>query len=528
MIVSTLLTLTFYSVKASILPADFVWGVAGSAFQTEGAWNVSRGPSIWDYFERFPGRIANGDTGDTTDDFYHRYPEDIQSMVDLGVKAYRLSISWTRILPTGNVDNVSQEGVNFYLNLLSSMKAAGIEPWVNLYHFDLPQAFNDKSNVSTWLDPSMPNKYMAYADFCFKTFGHLVKYWMTFNEVIDFTWLGYGTGDFAPGRCSAEFASWCQEIGGGGNSSTEPYIVAHNVILAHSLSVSQYRKFYSHQGGKIGLAINVGFGLPFNSSNPLDIKAVNTHLAFQFGWFADPLVFGHYPVEMTNLIQDGRLPSFNSSSINLVKGAYDFLGVNYYTTSYIKYTGVVGSNYGNDGRYESSTANASGHVIGPQAQSNWLNVYPQGFRGILNWVSKRYEKEKPRLYVLENGVSCPGESDLPINQALNDTFRIDYIYEHVMTMLDTVALDHVAIHGYFIWSLLDNLEWADGFETRFGLVYVDYANKQTRYKKESFYFYKSLIGYIGGGSGKYRPSTQYLIDEVKKNKIDRYKRIKVI
>jgi beta-glucosidase len=481
---------------SQVLPNDFIWGVSGSAFQTEGAYNISRGASIWDYFQQFPGRIANGDTGKTTDDFYHRYPEDITSLKSLGAKAYRLSISWSRVLPSGDTQNISEAGVQFYLSLLTALNSAGVDPWVNLYHFDLPQTFNTFSNNSTWLDVGMPEKFRAYAEFCFKTFGHLVKHWMTFNEVIDFTWLGYGTGDFAPGRCSPEFADWCKNIGGGGDSSREPYLVAHHVILAHALAVRTYRKSYSRTGGMVGIGINVGFGLPFNVNNPVDVKAVDTSLAFQFGWFADPLVFGEYPQEMTSLITGGRLPGFNESMKALVRGAYDFLGVNYYTTSYIKDTGVVGGNYGNDGRYQGSTVNATGHIIGPQAQSTWLNVYPPGLRGILNWVSKRYSKVKPKLFVLENGVSCPNESQIPLQQALNDSFRVDYIYDHVMTLLDTITDDHIPIHGYFIWSLLDNLEWADGFETRFGLIYVDYKNNLTRYKKESWFLYKSLIQYI--------------------------------
>ena len=501
-----------------VLPSDFVWGISASAYQTEGAWNTSRGPCIWDYFSTFPGRVYGGQNGEVADDFYHRYGEDIELMTSLGISSFRLSISWSRVLPTGDVNNVSAEGVQFYLDLLTALNKAGIEPWVNLYHFDMPQAFNDKSATSTWLDPDSPNKYNAYADFCFKTFGHLVKYWLTMNEIQAFAWLGYGTGFHAPGRCSPEFDSSCQEIGGGGNSSTEPYIAAHNALLAHALAVQTYRtKYQQVQKGKVGITINSAYGAPFNSSDPNDRQAVNTATAFQYGWFADPLVFGRYPPEMTSLITGGRLPQFNATTAALVKGAYDFLGINYYTSFYVQHTGIVGSNYGDDGRYNTSSVNASGHQIGPQAGSDWLFDYPIGFRGLLRWVYRRYISAKPTLYVLENGVSCPGEGDTPLPQVLNDTFRVEYIYNHVLTLLDTIVEDGIPIKGYFVWSLLDNFEWADGYHVRFGLTYVDYQNNLTRYKKESWYLFQSLINYLGSSLNdkKFVPGPYDLIKKAK-------------
>jgi beta-glucosidase len=503
---------------AQVLPSDFVWGISASAYQTEGAWNVSRGPCIWDYFSKFPGRVYGGQNGSIADDFYHRYSEDIDLMTSLGISAFRLSISWSRVLPTGDPNSPSQEGVQYYINLLTALNNAGIDPWVNLYHFDMPQSFNDKSSNSTWLNPDSPNQFNAYADFCFKTFGHLVKFWLTMNEIQAFAWLGYGTGFHAPGRCSPEFDSSCQEIGGGGDSSTEPYIAAHNAILAHALAVQTYRtKYQQSQKGKIGITINSAYGAPFNSSDVNDQQAVNTATAFQYGWFGDAFVFGRYPPEMTSLITGGRLPSFNKSASALVRGSYDFLGINYYTTFYIQNTGVPGSNYGNDGRYNSTGINATGNQIGPQAASDWLYDYPQGFRGLLNWVYKRYRSANPTLYVLENGVSCPGEGDTPLPQVLNDTFRVNYIYNHVMTLLDTIVEDRIPIKGYFVWSLLDNFEWADGYHVRFGLTYVDYNNNLTRYKKESWYLFQSLIGYLGSPSNlrALKPGPQELIRSAK-------------
>ena len=504
-------------ILCQVLPPDFAWGTATAAFQVEGAWNVSgRGPSIWDYFQVQPGRVANNDTAQVADDFYNRYPEDITLMQNLGVKAFRLSISWSRILPTGDVDNINEEGISFYLNLLTAIKAAGIDPYVTLFHWDLPQSYNNFSSISTWLDPDVPNKFNAYADLCFSRFGHLIKRWLTMNEIQSFAWIGYGAGIHAPGRCSPEFGDWCQSVGGGGNSSTEPYIAAHNALLAHGLAVRTYRtKYQQKHGGKIGMTINCDYALPFNTSVQADINAVNTAVAFQYAWFADPLAFGRYPGEMTSVITDNRLPTFNSSAAALLKGSYDFLGLNYYTSRYTQYTGKVGSSYNDDSRVMRYEYNASGHVIGPQAQSEWLYVYPQGLRSLLTWIKRRYSN--PQIYIFENGCSCPNESQAPLPQVLNDTFRVEYIYNHVLNMLDSIVEDGVNVKGYFSWSLLDNFEWADGFNVRFGLTYVDYANNLTRYPKESYYLYQSLINYLGFShySRFMMPSSAELIRRVK-------------
>lgn len=500
-------------VNSQVLPRDFAWGTATAAFQVEGAWNVSgRGESIWDYFQNIPGRIYDDETAHVADDFYHRYPDDIKLIQQIGANNFRLSISWTRVLPTGGVDNISQEGVQFYLDLLTSLKSAGIEPYVTLFHWDLPQTFNNFQSNGTWLDEDIANKFNQYADFCFKTFGHLVKKWLTFNEIQTFTWVAYGIGVHAPGRCSPDINSFCASVGGGGDSSTEPYIAAHNALISHALAVQTYRsKYQKSQGGQIGMTISSAYFEPWNASNPNDVQAVNTGVAFQYGWFADPMVFGDYPSEMKTLITGNRLPVFNNTIKALLKGSYDFLGVNYYTSYYAKYTGNVGNNFGNDGRFDQTPYNASGHLIGPFAESGWLNVYAPGFRGLLNWINKRYNK--PRIYVFENGVSCPGENDEPESVALNDEFRVEYIYNHVMNMLDAIVEDGVNVRGYFLWSLLDNFEWSDGYHVRFGITYVDYENGLTRTFKQSAYLYQSLIQYLGvhGYQRDLMPNADYLI-----------------
>ncbi|CAG9324207.1 unnamed protein product [Blepharisma stoltei] len=262
------------------------------------------------------------------------------------------------------------------------------------------------------------------------------------------------------------------------------------------LAVQTYReKYQKTQKGKIGLTIDSGFSLPWDATNPDDIKAVDISFAFSYGWLGDPVVFGKYPQEMSDFITGNRLPSFTAEQSKLLKGSFDFLGVNYYASSYVQYTGTVGNDYGSDGRFDSSPYNKSGNLIGPFAASTWLNVYPPGLRGLLNWVAKRYDN--PELIIFENGVSCPGENDMPEAQALNDTFRMDYIYNHIMNMVDAIVNDKVKVKGYFLWLLLDNFEWTDGYHIRFGITYVDYNNNLTRTIKNSGYLYQSLIGYLG-------------------------------
>ena len=487
------------SVIARVLPETFAWGTATAAYQVEGAWNISgKGLSIWDYFTTFPGRINNNDNGNVADDFYHRYPEDIQILKQLGIKNFRVSISWTRVLPTGEATKPNPAGVQFYNDLFTALLKAGIEPWVTLFHWDLPQAFNNFTAESTWLNPDVANKFNDYADFCFKTFGNKVKYWLTMNEIQTFTWIGYGVGVHAPGRCSPSWGSWCQEIGGGGNSSTEPYIAAHNALIAHGLAVRTYRtKYQKAQNGKIGMTINSWYALPYNTSEPNDYKAAHTAVAFLYGWIGDPQVFGKYPDEMTDLVTNNRLPKFNATTSELLRGSFDFLGLNYYNSFYAQWTGEPGDNYLTDSRVKLSPYNATGHLIGPFTAHPWLNVYPPGLRSILKWIKKRYNN--PDVYIFENGVSCINESFVSKKEALNDVFRINYIYDHIVQMIDSYVLDNVNVKGYFLWSLLDNLEWSDGFNTRFGIVYVDYKNNLTRTVKDSGFFYRNIIKEVEKG-----------------------------
>ena len=372
-------------------PEDFAWGVSTAAYQVEGAWNVSdKGLSIWDVFSHIPGRIQNNDTGDVADDFYHKYPEDIKMMQAMGIKNFRLSFSWARILPNGTTDRPSADGIAFYNNVLTALLEAGIEPYVTLYHWDLPQALNDKTVTGGWLNPNIPNKFNEYADFCFKTFGDKVKFWLTFNEISCISWLGYGAGVLAPGRCSPNYGDWCQDIGGGGNSSTEPYIVNHRALLSHGLAVQTYKtKYQSIQGGKIGLTINSEFALPYDPFDPLDIKAAETTLLFDYGTFADPIVFGDYPDRVKEYVGD-RLLVFTEEQKELLKGSYDFLGLNHYSSYYVQHTDQQGTDWGSDARNAGADADILGNSLPVLDGCDGATYYPEGIRGLLNWIDKRY------------------------------------------------------------------------------------------------------------------------------------------
>jgi len=232
---------------------------------------------------------------------------------------------------------------------------------------------------------------------------------------------------------------------------------------------------------------NNDFALPWNASNPEDVAAANRQLAFQFGWFVDPIVFGKYPDEMTESIKDGRLPTFTPEEVAMVKGSYDFIGLNHYTSSFVKAVNNTGVDWDTDRHTEMTKYDVNGKLIGPVAESKWLNVYPQGLRGVLNWIKDRYNNSA--IYMFENGVSVPGESDLPLADALHDNFRLNFYRDYISNLILAMTEDGVNVKSYFAWSLMDNFEWGDGYKTRFGLTYIVYSYYQERNIKDSMIWY---------------------------------------
>ncbi|KAI0734805.1 glycoside hydrolase superfamily [Fomitopsis betulina] len=445
-------------------PSDFAWGFATASYQIEGsAAEGGRGPSIWDTFCRIPGKIRDGSNGDVATDSYRLWKEDVALLQSYNVKAYRFSISWSRLIPVGGRDDpVNREGVHFYRSLIEELLRSGITPYVTLYHWDLPQGLHDR--YGGWLDKEEVVKdFVNYAKLCFDSYGDLVKNWITFNEPWVISCLGYQKGVFAPGH----------------TSNSEPWIAAHNVILAHAYAVKLYREAYKPvQGGLIGITLDCHWQIPYDDS-PENVEAAKKGIDFKLGRFADPIYKGYYPDQVKKIIGD-RLPEFTEDELAVVKGSSDFFGLNTYTSQLVKEGGTDETN----GYITVGHIRADGTQLGTVAHCTWLQTYPPGFRSLLNYLWETYEKP---IYVTENGFAVKNEHQMSLAEALRDTDRVEYFEGYANAMLQAVTEDGVPVKGYFGWSLLDNFEWADGYETRFGVTYVDYAT-QKRYPKESVHF----------------------------------------
>ncbi|OVA18903.1 Glycoside hydrolase [Macleaya cordata] len=432
-------------------------------------------------------KIADFSNGDVAVDQYHQYSDDIQLMKDMGLDAYRFSIAWSRIFPNGSGE-VNQAGIDHYNKLINALLAKGIEPYVTLYHWDLPQAIED--NYNGWLSPKIITDFAIYAETCFKNFGDRVKHWITFNEPHTFAIQGYDVGLQAPGRCSILLHLFCRA----GNSGTEPYIVAHNVLLSHATVANIYRKKYkSKQHGSVGIAFDVMWYEPATNSTE-DIEATQRAQDFQFGWFMDPLFFGDYPSSMRNRA-GSRLPRFSNAEAALVKGSLDFVGINHYTTYYAKNnsTNLIG-NLLNDTLADSGAITLpfrNGKAIGDRASSIWLYIVPHGIRSLMNYIKHKYGN--PPVIITENGMDDSNDPFKSIKDALKDEKRIKYHNDYLLNLLASIKEDGCNVRGYFAWSLLDNWEWAAGYTSRFGLFFVDYKDKLKRYPKDSVQWFKNFL-----------------------------------
>ncbi|EKM57147.1 glycoside hydrolase family 1 protein [Phanerochaete carnosa HHB-10118-sp] len=453
------------------LPPDFIWGFATASFQIEGSTDVDgRGKSFWDDFSKLPGKTLDGRDGDVATDSYNRWREDIDLLVQYGVKSYRFSIAWSRIIPLGGRnDTVNEAGIKFYSDFIDALLERGITPFVTLYHWDLPQALHDR--YLGWLNKDeIVQDYVRYARVCFERFGDRVKHWLTMNEPWCISILGYGRGVFAPGRSSDRMRS------PEGDSSTEPWIVGHSVILSHACAVKLYREeFKASQGGQIGITLNGDWAMPYDDS-PQNIEAAQHALDVAIGWFADPIYLGQYPAYMKEMLGN-RLPDFTPEELAVVKGSSDFYGMNTYTTNLCK----AGGEDEFQGNVEYTFTRPDGTQLGTPAHCPWLQDYAPGFRDLLNYLYKRYRKP---IYVTENGFAVKDEDLKSLEEAVKDDDRVHYYQGVTDSLLAAVKEDGVDVRAYFGWSLLDNFEWADGYITRFGVTYVDY-NTQKRYPKDS-------------------------------------------
>lgn len=459
------------------LPSDFLWGFATAAYQVEGATQQDgRGPTIWDTFCAIPGKIADGTDGSVACDSYNRTAEDIALLKRLGATCYRFSLSWARIIPLGGRnDPINQAGIDHYVKFVDDLLEAGITPFITLLHWDVPDEL-DKRYGGLLNKEEFPLDFENYARVVFKAIPKC-KNWITFNEPWCSSILGYSTGFFAPGRTSN------REKSPVGDSSREPWIVGHNLLLAHGRAVKVYREeFKPTDKGQIGITLNGDYTYPWDPEDPRDVEAANRKIEFAISWFADPIYFGKYPDSMRKQLGD-RLPEFTPEEVDLVKGSNDFYGMNHYTADYVKHGDGNPPPEDFLGDLSTHPYSKNGDCIGPETQSFWLRPNPEGFRGLLNWLSKRYGY--PPIYVTENGTSIKGENDLKEPEILNDVFRYEYFRDYVNAMAKAVSEDGCNVKGYMAWSLMDNFEWAEGYETRFGVTYVNYKDGQQRKEKYS-------------------------------------------
>ncbi|NXX06148.1 LPH hydrolase, partial [Larus smithsonianus] len=463
-------------------PKNFWWSVATAAYQIEGGWRADgKGLSIWDKFSHTPLKISNDDTGDVACDSYHKIEEDVEMLKSLKVSHYRFSISWSRILPDGTTRYINEMGLNYYERLIDALLAANIMPQVTLYHWDLPQALQ---NVGGWENDTIVQRFKEYAELLFQRLGDKVKFWITLNEPYNTAYCGYGVGTAAPGISV--------------RPGRAPYVVGHNLIKAHAEAWHLYNETYrAKQGGLISITINSDWAEPRNPHNQEDVEAARRYLQFLLGWFAHPIFKnGDYNEVMKKRIRErslaqgleqSRLPEFTESEKQRIKGTYDYFGLNHYTTvlTYnVNYPAGVLS-YDSD-RGVASVSDRSWLNSG----SLWLKVTPFGFRKLLRWIKEEYND--PPIYVTENGVSERGALDF------NDTWRTHYYRSYINEALKAVVLDGVDLRGYTAWTLMDNFEWAMGFDERFGLYHVNFTDPNLpRRPKASARFYSQIINCNG-------------------------------
>ncbi|MFF1909982.1 GH1 family beta-glucosidase [Kitasatospora sp. NPDC058218] len=430
------------------LPAGFRWGVSTAAYQIEGAVEEDgRGPSVWDVFAARPGAVRDGHTGAVACDHYHRYPEDIALMRGLGLDGYRFSIAWSRVQPTG-AGPVNPAGLAFYDRLVDALLEAGITPLPTLFHWDLPQALEDTGG---WLDRDTAYRFAEYAAIAADRLGDRVPTWITLNEPFVHMVYGYALGTHAPGRALM----------------LDALPTAHHQLLGHGLAAAALRE----RGLEVMIANNLTPVWPASSSDA-DLAAADAYDALHNRLFTDPLLLGRYPdlsaygvaPDLGGCVHDGDLKLISATPL-------DGLGVNYYNPTRIAAPTDPGLPF------------AEAPIEGvPRTAFDWP-VVPDGLRELLTGLRDRYGTALPPVTITENGCSTTA--------TLDDQPRIDYLAGHLDALAEAVV-QGVDVRGYFTWSLMDNLEWAEGFHQRFGLVHVDFET-QKRTPKASYAWYRDVI-----------------------------------
>ena len=464
-------------------PKDFLWASASAAYQVEGAWNTDgKGKSIWDEFSKIEGKTYKGSNGDIAVGHYHRYKEDVALMKELGLKAYRFSISWPRVLPSGR-DQVNQKGIVFYHNLIDELIKNDIEPIVTIYHWDLPLALQNE--YRGWEHREIIDDFVAYSKLLFKEYGNKVKYWVTINEQNYFTHNGYITSRHPPEMRDEKVF----------------YQVNHHAFMANALTIKAFRELVPN--GKIGPSFAYSPAYP-KSSHPNDISACDFAEDFTNYWWLDAYLLGRYPESVSKYLkQENKYPVIQTGDFEIMQEYKpDFLGINYYQT--LTYTtnedDVFVSDYNTTGKKGSTKSSGLPGFYKTTdnnnlEQTNWdWNIDAKGLAIGLRRLDSRY---KIPMLITENGL---GEFDKLEKGQIHDEYRIDYLKKHFLAAKEAIN-NGVELLGFCTWSFTDLLSWLNGYQKRYGLVYIDrdetHEKSLKRYKKDSFYWYQNVISTQG-------------------------------
>lgn len=436
-------------------PEGFLWGAATSSYQIEGAYaEDGKGESIWDRFSKTPGKVYQGHNGDVACDHYHRFRGDVKMMADLGLKSYRFSIAWPRIFPQGKGDK-NEKGIDFYNKLVDSLLANNIQPFITLYHWDLPQTLQQKGG---WANRDTAYYFRDYAGEMASRLGDRVSHWITHNEPAVTTFQAHYDGIHAPGIKDLKTALQ----------------VAHHLLLSHGLAVPVIRA--NIDDGEVGISLNLYPSYPASDSID-DIQAAKRNFDYYCGWFLEPIFNAHYPEEIEAIYQqNGLLPAVQPEDLKIAAVQTDFLGLNYYTRNLVRH---------------SASNNIWGFKTTKPEKAEYTGmgweVFPEGLFELLKQLTENYQP--PKIYITENGATF--QDKISKDGKVHDPRRIDYLHHHFVWAHRAIQAG-VPLAGYFVWSLMDDFEWAEGYSKRFGMVYVHY-DTQERIYKDSAEWYQAVI-----------------------------------
>ncbi|CAH0558860.1 unnamed protein product [Brassicogethes aeneus] len=460
-----------YNVNSVRVPPNFKFGIATSAYQVEGGWNASgKGENVWDrLMHTRPDLIFDHTNGDVACDSYHKWREDVEILKTLGVDYYRFSISWSRVLPTGFGNKINPDGIRYYSDLIDELLKNGIEPFVTIFHWDLPQPLQD---LGGWTNPQIALYFEDFARVVFEHFGDRVKKWITINEPSSICYGTYGRGLYLP-----------FEYPGIGD-----YLCGKTLLLAHARAYHLYdNEFREKQHGKIGITIDSTWAEP-KTNNKKDVMAAEREMQMGTGWWMHPIFSkeGDYPeilkfrvaeISKTENFPESRLPPLDQEEIKFIRGSADFLGLNHYLT-YLVSDNELNTNVKTSLEKDRGTKN--------EVDPNWDNplITPWGMRKLINWLANEYDN--PIIYITENGYWDDGR--------LDDQDRIKFYKGYIKAVLDAAVVDKCNVRGYITWSIMDNMEWRVGYKFKYGLYHVDFQSpNRTRTPKVSAKFYQDVI-----------------------------------